>query len=67
MGIEARQFVTPEPKSVVGLKNSRFPERVGRIRIPTADEIAEITDPASGQPKKDRVVLFSVMSMDWGS
>lgn len=50
------------PKSVTGLNNSRFPERVGRTK-PTALEIATTFD-EEGQPVIDRVVLKSVGSMD---
>lgn len=47
------------------VKNCRFPERNGRIR--PSFELAQITDPISGQLKIDRVALFSVGNMDWGA
>lgn len=56
------QAVTPEPESVVGLRNSRFPERVGRIK-PTPEEIAATTDP---DRPIDWSVFRSVSSMDAG-
>jgi len=50
----------PDPKS----KNTSFPERNGRIRIPSAVEIA--TTYSKGQPVFDRVVFLSVSRMDAG-
>ena len=50
----------PEPI----IKNSRFPERKGRGRIPSALKIA--TTYSNGQPTIDRVVFLSVSRMDAG-
>ena len=53
------------PESVVGLNNSRFPERVvEHDNRPTALEIA--TTMVEGEPVIDRVTLASVGSMDGG-
>ncbi len=51
----------PAPEAI---KNSEFPEAKGRLRLGTALDIAQVIDPAIGQPRIDKVVLSSVMSME---
>ena len=47
------------------VKNSRFPERVGRIRFKDSLEIATSVD-STGNPEIDPVVFKSVSRMDAG-
>ena len=49
----------PQPR----VKNSRFPERVGRMRLNSALEIATTLN-STGNPEIDPVVFKSVSSMD---
>ncbi len=55
--------VTPQPQSVEGIKNSRFPERNGRIRFDSALELVE-SAVKNGQSIKDWSLFNSAVEMD---